>query len=137
MSSLIFQDLDEIFLKGYIKMEGTHENKGSTHVEQTVNNKPFSTNESKYNSGVNYGGGPKFNFPKIELKKFNGTKVFTLVNQIEQYFELHNIMDDKKMIHIATLNFEIKPYQWYQWIVKRKPLLYHYTWGLFTRDLEA
>jgi hypothetical protein len=41
MSSLIFQDLDEIFLKGYIKMEGTHENKGSTHVEQTVNNKPF------------------------------------------------------------------------------------------------
>jgi hypothetical protein len=59
------------------------------------------------------------------------------VNQIEKYFELHNIMDDKKMIHIETLNFEIKPYQWYQWVVKRKPPLYHYTWGLFTRDLEA
>jgi hypothetical protein len=46
-------------------------------------------------------------------------------------------MDDKKRIRIATFNFEIKPYQWYQWIVKRKPPLYHYTWGLFTRDLEA
>jgi hypothetical protein len=59
------------------------------------------------------------------------------VSQIEQYFEQHNIMDDKKRIHIETLNFEIKPYQWYQWVVKRKPPLYHYTWGLFTRDLEA
>jgi hypothetical protein len=25
------------------------------------------------------------------------------------------------MIHIETLNFEIKPYQWYQWVLKRKP----------------
>jgi hypothetical protein len=59
------------------------------------------------------------------------------VNQIEKYFEMHNIMDDKKRIHITTLNFEIKLYQWYQWVVKRKPPFYHYTWGLFTRDLEA
>jgi hypothetical protein len=96
------------------------ENKGSIHVEQPANNKQFSSGFNS-NSGVNYGGGPKFNFPKIELKKFDGTKVFTWVNQIEKYFELHNIMDDKKRIHIETLNFEIKPYQWYQWIVKRKP----------------
>jgi hypothetical protein len=46
-------------------------------------------------------------------------------------------MDDTQRIHIATLNFENKPYQWSQWIVKRKPPFYHYTWGLFTRDLEA
>jgi hypothetical protein len=84
-------------------------------------NKQFSSGFNS-NSGVNYGGGPKFNFPKIELKKFDGTKVFTWVNQIEKYFELHNIMDDKQRIHIETLNFEIKPYQWYQWVVKRKPL---------------
>jgi hypothetical protein len=73
----------------------------------------------------------------VELRKFDETKVFTSVNQIEQYFELHNIMDDKKRIHIATLNFENKPYQWYQWVVKRNPPSYHYTWGLFTRDAEA
>jgi hypothetical protein len=136
MSSMIIQALDERFPKGDMKMQGTHENKGSIHVEQTANNNPFSTSESNSNNGVNYGGGPKFNFPKIELKKFDGTEVFTWVNQIEKYFELHNIMDDKKRIHIETLNFEIKPYQWYQWIVKRKPPLYHYTWGLFTRDLK-
>jgi hypothetical protein len=35
------------------------------------------------------------------------------------------------------LNFEIKQYQWYQWIVKRRPPIYHYTWVLFTRYLEA
>jgi hypothetical protein len=117
-------------------MLGTQENKGSFHVEQHVDNKQFSSGINS-NSGVNYGGSPKLNFPKIELKKFDGREAFTWVNQIEQYFELHNIMDDKKRIHIETLNFEIKPYQWYQWIVKRQPPLYHYTWGLFTRDLEA
>jgi hypothetical protein len=46
-------------------------------------------------------------------------------------------MDDEQRIHITNLNFEIKPYQWYQWVIKRKPPCYHYTWGLFTRDLEA
>ena len=56
---------------------------------------------------------------------------------MEQYFDIHNIMDDKQNIHIATLNFENKPYQWYQKIVKRKQTFYHYNWGLFTRDLEA
>jgi hypothetical protein len=56
------------------------------------------------------------------------------VNEIDKYFEIHNIMDDNKRIHIGTLNFEIKPYQW---IVKRKIPLYHYTWGLFTRYLES
>jgi hypothetical protein len=59
------------------------------------------------------------------------------VNQKVKYFELHNSMDDKQSIPITTLHFEIKPYQWYQWVVKRKPPYYNYTWGLFTRDLEA
>jgi len=58
------------------------------------------------------------------------------VNQIEKYFELHNIMDDEKIIFITTLKFEIKPYQWCQWVLRRKPQCYHYTCGLFTRDLE-
>jgi hypothetical protein len=63
------------------------------------------------------------NLPKVELRKFDGTKVFTWVNQIEQYFEMHNIMDDKQMIHIETLNFEIKPYQWYHGYLKGSPIL--------------
>jgi hypothetical protein len=46
-------------------------------------------------------------------------------------------MDDKKMIQIENLNFEKKTYQWYQWVVERKPHFYHYTWGLFTRVLET
>jgi hypothetical protein len=117
-------------------MQEIQENKDSIQVEQPTNNKSFSSGFNS-NSGFNYDVGPKFNFLKIELNKFDGTDVFTWVNQIEKYFELHNIMNDKKRIHIATLNFEIKPYQWYQWVVKRKPHLYHYTWGLFTRDLEA
>jgi hypothetical protein len=73
ISSMIFQALDERFPKGYIKMQGTHENKSSIHVEQNANNNQFSASESNSNSGFNYGGGPKFNFPKIALKKFDGT----------------------------------------------------------------
>jgi hypothetical protein len=52
----------------------THENKVSIHVEHIVGNKQFSSGFNS-NSGVNYGEGPKFNFFKIELKKFDGTKV--------------------------------------------------------------
>jgi alanyl-tRNA synthetase len=54
----------------------THENKGSIHVEQPVSNKKFSSGFNS-NSGVNYGGDPKFKFPKIELNKFDVTKVFS------------------------------------------------------------
>jgi hypothetical protein len=113
MSSMILHDLDERLPKGYVKIQGTHETKGSIHVEQPINSKQLSSGFNS-NSGVNYGWGPKFNFSNIELKKFDGTKVITWVNQIEKYFELHNIMDDMKMNHIETLNFEIKPYQRYQ-----------------------
>jgi hypothetical protein len=114
----------------------THENKGIIHVEQPTSSKQFSSVFNS-NSGVNYDRGPKLNFPKIELKKIDGTKVFTCVNQIEKYFELHNIVDDKKMIHITALKFDIKPYQWYRWVVKMKAPFYHYNWGLFKRDLES
>jgi hypothetical protein len=76
MSSVIFHALDERLTKGDIKMQGTHEKKVSIHVEETSDNKQFSSGFNS-NSGVNYGGGPKLNFSKIELKKFDGTKVFT------------------------------------------------------------
>jgi hypothetical protein len=46
-------------------------------------------------------------------------------------------MNDKQRISIATLYFEIKPYQWYQCVLEIKPHSYHYTWILFIRDLEA
>jgi len=55
----------------------THENKGSSHVEQPSSNKHL-LGEFNSNSGVNYGWVPKcINFTKVELKKFDGTKVFT------------------------------------------------------------
>jgi hypothetical protein len=102
-----------------------------------LNNKNF-PGVFNSNSGVTYGWFPKgVNLPKVELRKFDGTKVFTWVNQIEQYFELHNIMDDKQRIHIETLEFEIKPYQWYWWVVKMNPQSYHYTLVSFKRELEA
>ena len=62
--------------------------------------------------------------------------MFTWVNQIEEYFELHNIMDDKQRVSLDTMYFEIKPCQWYQWVVKRNFPSYHYNWRLFTRYLE-
>jgi hypothetical protein len=61
MSSMIFQALDEKLPKGDIKMQGTHENKGSIHVEQPVNNKNFSSGFNS-NSRVRYGGGCNIQF---------------------------------------------------------------------------
>ena len=76
MSYMIFHSLYERLPKEDIKIQGTHENKGSIHVEQPVDNKNFSSGFNS-NSGVNYGGGPKFNFPKNQLNNFYGTNVFT------------------------------------------------------------
>jgi hypothetical protein len=135
MENNILEALNGRFPKLNKVFQGTHENKGSIQVEQISNNKNFPGGFNS-NNGVTYGWSPKqVNLLKVELRNFYGTKVFTWLNQIEQYFELHNIMDDKQMIHIETLKFEIKPYQWYQWVVKRKPSSYHYTCCLFTRDL--
>jgi len=93
--STIIKTLDQRPSKSDIVTEGTRENIGSVHVEQLSNNKNFLGGFNS-NSGVNYGWVPKgVNFPNVELKKFDGKKVFTWVNQINKYFELHNIMDDK------------------------------------------
>jgi hypothetical protein len=40
---VIFHASDERLPKGDIKMKGTHENKGSTHVVQPIDNKQFSS----------------------------------------------------------------------------------------------
>ena len=42
-------------------------------------------------------------------------------------------MDDNKMINIETFNFEIKPYQWYQWMVKRRRV-YITTLGVYLQE---
>ena len=56
--------------------EGTHENKGSIQVEKLSNDKTFPGGFNS-NSGVTYRWLPKgVNFPKVELKKFDGTNIF-------------------------------------------------------------
>jgi hypothetical protein len=81
-NTMFFQDLDERIPKEDIKMQRAHENKGSIQVEQPIDNKQFSSGFNS-NNGVNYDGGSKSNSPKNELKNFDGTNVFTWVNQIE------------------------------------------------------
>ena len=80
----ILQTLDVRLPKSDIVTKVTHVNKVSIHVEKPTSNKKNSSGFNS-NSGFNYGGGPKLNFPKLELKKFDGTDAFTLVNQLEQY----------------------------------------------------
>ena len=72
MSSMIFHAQDERLSKGNVKMQGTQENKGSIMVEQIVNSNKFSSGFIS-NSRFNYSGGPKFNFPNIELNNFDDT----------------------------------------------------------------
>jgi len=110
MEQRIIEALNVRFHKIYKVSEGTHENKSSIYVEQLSNSNIFLGGFNS-NNGVTYESFPKrVNLPMVELKKFDRTQVFTRVKKIEKYFELHNIMVDNQIIHITTLNFEIKPY---------------------------
>jgi hypothetical protein len=65
-------------------VEGTHDNKRSIDDWKTpINNNVLGG--FKFNIGTNHGWVPKgIHFPKVELSKFDGTYVFTWVNQIEK-----------------------------------------------------
>ena len=53
--------------------------------------------------------------PRVEIKKFDGTSVRLWLNQLEQYFLLHQVPHDKR-VTLAALHMDNKPFQWYQWV---------------------
>ena len=76
----------------FVILFGTHENKGGISFQLRI-----------YVWKVSKDG----NLPKAELNNFDGVENFTQVNQVENYFEMYNIVDDKQNIHVGTLKFGI------------------------------
>jgi hypothetical protein len=72
----LIQFLDERLPKSDNVTKETHDNKGSVHVEQPSIEKHISRGFNS-NNGANHGWVPKdIYFPKVELRKFDGTNVF-------------------------------------------------------------
>jgi len=50
-------------------------------------------------------------FPKIEVNKFNGPYPVGWVSQMEHYFSLHNITDDRAKVRVAVLYLDFERWQ--------------------------
>ena len=74
--------------------------------------------------------------PRVEIKKFNGTLVRLWLNQLEQYFLLHQVPHDKR-VNLTALHMGNKPFQWYQWVRRWKAVVIPYIWDNFVEDITA
>ena len=72
---------------------------------------------------------------EVEIHKFDGKDMRTWLNQLEQYFTLHQVPTDKK-ITFSSLYMEMEPFQWYR-CIKRKWTRLSYKWENFVYDIIA
>eukprot|EP01018_Ginkgo_biloba_P040048 Gb_05481 [translate_table: standard] len=80
--------------------------------------------------------GVKGNYlPRVVIQKFDRRDVRTWISKMEQYFSLHQISIDKRII-LTSLHMETESFQWYQWMKKRWARL-SYRWENFVEDLAA
>jgi hypothetical protein len=70
-------------------------------------------------------------FPKIDMRKFDGKDPITWILQMEQFFDLHDVLHTQK-VRIASLYLEPNQFVWYRWLCSRKSLV---TWTIFTEEM--
>jgi hypothetical protein len=71
--------------------------------------------------------------PKIDMRNFDGKDPITWILQMEQLFDLHNVLHTQK-VRISSLYLESNQFVWYRWICSRKSLV---TWTIFTEEMIA
>ena len=76
-------------------------------------------------------------FPKVDMRKFDGKDPLTWINQMEIFFEIHQIPYRQK-VTMASLYLEPDQFIWYRWLCthRRKKGL-TVTWSIFTEELQA
>ena len=74
--------------------------------------------------------------PKVEIKKIDGTTVKTWLIQLEQYFMLHQVPQDKK-VALTALHMENEQFQWYQGMRRKRVVGIPYTWENLVRDITT
>ena len=82
---------------------------GEKIVEETHDEKKINFNRDFINSNV---GWKTYHIPKIDMRKFDGKDPVTWILHMEQYFDLHNVKNTKK-VRIATLYLEQNTFVWY------------------------
>ena len=73
---------------------------------------------SRQHHGFNLGPRNYF-IPKIDMRKFDGKDPIMWIFQMEQFFDLHEVLTLKK-VTIASLYLEPDQFVWYQWLCDHK-----------------
>ena len=71
------------------------------------------------------------------MHKFDGKDPLTWINQMENFFEVHQIPNGQK-VTMASLYLELDQFIWYCWICThrgKKGLTV--SWSIFTEELQA
>lgn len=71
-------------------------------------------------------------FPKVDMHKLNGKDPLTWINQMENFFEVHQVPNGQKVM-MASLYLELDKFIWYHWICthqRKKGLTI--SWLIFT-----
>ena len=54
-------------------------------------------------------------FPKVDLNKFDGSKLLGWVTQMEHYFILHGITNDMMKLRVGILYLDLEKWKWWEW----------------------
>jgi len=99
-------------------------------------NEGETSNSTNDETNFNPTGSRNF-FPKVDMRKFDGKDPLTWINQMENFFKIHQIPYVQKVM-MASLYLEPDQFIWYHWLCthRRKNGL-TVTWSIFTEELQA
>ena len=81
--------------------------------------------------------GSRIFFPKVDMCKFDGKDPLTWINQMENFFEVHQIPYGQKVM-MASLYLELDQFIWYCWLCnhgRKKGLTV--SLSIFIEELQA
>ena len=53
--------------------------------------------------------------PKLDMHKFDGSHPAAWIEQMEQYFNLNNILDNETQRMVGSMYLDIERWQWWEW----------------------
>lgn len=81
------------------------------------------TNHSNQGGSFNHSSGSSHQWrgmiPKVEMHKFYGKDPLNWITQMENFFDLHQILGGKK-VTVASLYLEPDHFVWYRWLCAQR-----------------
>eukprot|EP00253_Pinus_taeda_P036679 PITA_36679 len=132
LQSIQFQ-LDNILI---LAPDAVQKGKEVAHEEENIGN---GHREGESSHSPHLWGSPKQQSrprpPKLDMHKFHGSHPTSWIAQMEQYFNLNNILDDATQIMVGSMYLDNERWQWWEWhqldenITAFEALAFR-TWGL-------